>query len=317
MKKRYLLGILILLSTISLFIGVTNINIKDIFNSDFYKIEVLLISRVPRLVSIIVAGIGLSISGLIMQQISRNKFVSPTTAATVDFAKLGILTSMLIFTSASTIERMIIAFIFSMVGTVIFMKMTKKIKFKNIVFIPLLGMMLGKVVNSITTFFAYKYDLIQSISSWMEGDLSMIMKGSYELLYLSIPVVIIAFLYANKFTIAGMGEDFSISLGLNYNSVVNIGLGIVALISSVTIITVGNIPFLGLIVPNIVTMYMGDNLKSTLYHTALVGPIFLLVCDILGRVIIFPFEISIGLMVGVIGSIMFLYMIARRLAHEE
>lgn len=317
MKKRYLILILIVLSFISLFIGVSDIKITDIFALDTDKIEVLLISRVPRLLSIVVAGVGLSISGLIMQQISRNKFVSPTTAATIDFAKLGILASMLIFTSAGMMEKMIIAFIFSMVGTVIFMKMTKKIKFKNIVFIPLLGMMLGKVVGSITTFFAYKYDLVQSVSSWMEGDLSMIMKGSYELLFLSIPVVVIAFLYANKFTIAGMGEDFAVNLGLNYNSVVNIGLAIVALISAVTIITVGDIPFLGLIIPNIVTMYLGDNLKNTLYHTALLGPIFLLVCDIFGRVIVFPFEISIGLTVGVIGSIIFLYMIIRRITNEE
>lgn len=317
MKKRYLILILIVLSFISLFIGVSDIKITDIFALNTDKIEVLLISRVPRLLSIVVAGIGLSISGLIMQQISRNKFVSPTTAATIDFAKLGILASMLIFTSAGMMEKMLIAFIFSMVGTVIFMKMTKKIKFKNIVFIPLLGMMLGKVVGSITTFFAYKYDLVQSVSSWMEGDLSMIMKGSYELLFLSIPVVVIAFLYANKFTIAGMGEDFAVNLGLNYNSVVNIGLAIVALISAVTIITVGDIPFLGLIIPNIVTMYLGDNLKNTLYHTALLGPIFLLVCDIFGRVIVFPFEISIGLTVGVIGSIIFLYMIIRRITNEE
>ena len=317
MKKRYLIIVLIVLSFISLFIGVSNIKISDILAFNMDKIEVLLISRLPRLLSIIVAGVGLSISGLIMQQISRNKFVSLTTAATTDFVKLGILASMIIFTSAGMMEKMIISFIFSMVGTLIFIKMTKQIKFKNIIFIPLLGMMLGKVVGSITTFFAYKYDLVQSISSWMEGDLSMIMKGNYELLYLSIPVVILAFLYANKFTIAGMGEDFAINLGLNYNSVVNIGLAIVALISSVTMLTVGNIPFLGLIVPNIVTMYLGDNLKNTLYHTALIGPIFLLVCDIFGRIIVFPFEISIGLTVGVIGSIIFLIMIIRRTANEE
>ena len=198
----------------------------------------------------------------------------------------------------------------------IFMKMTKAIKFKNIIFIPLLGMMLGKVVNSITTFFAYKYDLIQNLSSWMEGDLSMIMKGNYELLYLSIPVVIISFLYANKFTVAGMGEDFATNLGLNYNAVVNIGLVIVSIISAVTIITVGNIPFLGLIVPNIVSLYLGDNLKNSLYHTALLGPIFLLACDIFGRIVIFPFEISIGTTVGVIGSAIFLYMIVRRYENE-
>lgn len=316
MKKKYLVLILIILSVLSIFVGVTDIKLADIFALESTKIEILLTSRVPRLVSIVVAGIGLSISGLIMQQISRNKFVSPTTAATVDFAKLGILASMLVFTSATTMQKMIISFSFSLVGTMIFMKMTKVIKFKNIVFIPLLGMMLGKVVNSITTFFAYKYDLIQNLSSWMEGDLSMIMKGNYELLYLSIPVVVIAFLYANKFTVAGMGEDFATNLGLKYNSVVNIGLIIVAVISAVTIITVGNIPFLGLIVPNIVSLYLGDNLKNSLYHTALLGPIFLLACDIFGRIVIFPFEISIGTTVGVIGSAIFLYMIIRRSGNE-
>ena len=316
MKKRYLIIILIILSILSLFVGVTNIKLGDIFALDSTKIEILLTSRVPRLISIVVAGIGLSISGLIMQQISRNKFVSPTTAATVDFAKLGILASMLVFSSATTMQKMLISFSFSLVGTMIFMKMTKAIKFKNIIFIPLLGMMLGKVVNSITTFFAYKYDLIQNLSSWMEGDLSMIMKGNYELLYLSIPVVIISFLYANKFTVAGMGEDFATNLGLNYNAVVNIGLVIVSIISAVTIITVGNVPFLGLIVPNIVSLYLGDNLKNSLYHTALLGPIFLLACDIFGRIVIFPFEISIGTTVGVIGSAIFLYMIVRRSGNE-
>ena len=311
MKKRYLFIILIILSIISLFVGVTNISVNDILSFNIDKIQILLISRLPRLIAIIVAGVGLSISGLIMQQISKNKFVSPTTAATADFAKLGILFCIMIIPGATIMQKMIISFIFAGLGTILFMKMIKAIKIKNIIFIPLIGMMLGKIIGSITTFFAYKYDLVQNISSWMEGDMSLIMKGSYELLYLSVPMVIIAFLYANKFTIVGMGEDFAINLGVNYNFVVNVGLAIVSLICAVTIITVGNIPFLGLIIPNIVSLYSGDNLKKTLYHTALLGPIFLLACDILGRFIIFPFEMSISLTVGVIGSIIFLYMIIR------
>ena len=316
MKKRYLFIILIILSIISLFVGVTNISVNDILSFNIDKIEILLISRLPRLIAIIGAGVGLSISGLIMQQISKNKFVSPTTAATADFAKLGILFCIMIIPGATIMQKMIISFIFAGLGTILFMKMIKAIKIKNIIFIPLIGMMLGKIIGSITTFFAYKYDLVQNISSWMEGDMSLIMKGSYELLYLSIPMVIIAFLYANKFTIVGMGEDFAINLGVNYNFVVNVGLAIVSLICAVTIITVGNIPFLGLIIPNIISLYSGDNLKKTLYHTALLGPIFLLACDILGRFIIFPFEMSISLTVGVIGSIIFLYMIIRGSKNE-
>ncbi|MBU5591520.1 ABC transporter permease [Clostridium sp. MSJ-4] len=316
MKKRYLILALIILSICSIFIGVKDISFFDIFNPDEVKLKVLLISRIPRLISIIVAGSSMSIAGLIMQQISRNKFVSPGTAATIDSAKLGILVSLMIFSSASPIQKMIVSFIFSLAGTFLFMKILKKIKFKNVIFIPLIGIMLGNIIDSITTFFAYKYNLVQSISSWLQGDFSLVIKGSYELMYLSIPLVIVAFLYANKFTVAGMGEDFSKNLGLNYNKVVNVGLIIVSLISSVVVITIGKIPFLGLIVPNIVTLYKGDNLKNSLYDTALLGAVFLLACDILGRLIIYPYEISIGLIVGVIGSAIFLYLLFRRNGNE-
>ena len=316
MKKRYLTLILITLCIISLLLGAKSINIADILTGHDESMHLMMVSRIPRLISTLVAGSAMSICGLIMQQISKNKFVSPTTAATADFAKLGILFCIMIIPGATIMQKMIISFIFAGLGTILFMKMIKAIKIKNIIFIPLIGMMLGKIIGSITTFFAYKYDLVQNISSWMEGDMSLIMKGSYELLYLSVPMVIIAFLYANKFTIVGMGEDFAINLGVNYNFVVNVGLAIVSLICAVTIITVGNIPFLGLIIPNIVSLYSGDNLKKTLYHTALLGPIFLLACDILGRFIIFPFEMSISLTVGVIGSIIFLYMIIRGSKNE-
>lgn len=316
MKKRYLILALIILSICSIFIGVKDISFIDIFNSDDVKLKVLLISRIPRLISIIVVGVSMSIAGLIMQQISRNKFVSPDTASTIDSAKLGILVALMIFPSATLTEKMIVSFIFSLLGTFLFMKILKKIKVKNSIFIPLVGIMLGNIIDSIITFFAYKYNLIQSIASWLQGDFSLIIKGNYELIYFSLPLVVIAFIYANKFTVAGMGEDFSKNLGVNYNRIINIGLVIVALISSLVVITVGKIPFLGLIVPNIVTLYKGDNLKNSLCSTALLGAVFLLGCDILGRLVIYPYEISIGLVVGVIGSMVFLYLLFRRNGNE-
>lgn len=192
------------------------------------------------------------------------------------------------------------------------MGVLKQIKFQNSLFIPLIGMMLGNIVNSITTFIAYQFDLVQNISSWAQGNFTNVMKGNFELIYISIPLIIVAFLYANRFTIAGMGEDFSTNLGLNHKWIVNIGLTIVALVTSVIVITIGSIPFIGLIVPNIVSIYLGDNLKHSLGHTALIGAIFLLACDIIGRLIIYPYEVTIGLTVGVIGSVIFLFLIMRR-----
>ncbi|AKF29380.1 MULTISPECIES: ABC transporter permease [Bacillus] len=317
MKLRYLLLLLAVLACTSIFIGVEDLSPLDIFHLNKEQAGTLFDSRLPRLVSIIIAGMSLSICGLIMQQISRNKFVSPTTAGTMDWARLGILISLMIFTSASPLVKMSIAFIFALAGNFLFMKILERIKFNDAIFIPLVGLMLGNIVSSIATFIAYKYDLIQNLSSWLQGDFSLVVKGRYELLYLSIPLVIIAYVYADKFTVAGMGESFSVNLGLKYKRVVNIGLIIVSLIASLVILTVGMLPFLGLIIPNMVSIYKGDNLRSSLPHTALLGAVFVLFCDILGRVIIFPYEISIGLMVGVIGSGIFLYMLLRRKAYES
>ncbi|AIU80542.1 MULTISPECIES: ABC transporter permease [Bacillus] len=317
MKLRYLLLLLAVLACTSIFIGVEDLSPLDIFHLNKEQAGTLFDSRLPRLVSIIIAGMSLSICGLIMQQISRNKFVSPTTAGTMDWARLGILISLMLFTSASPLVKMSIAFVFALAGNFLFMKILERIKFNDAIFIPLVGLMLGNIVSSIATFIAYKYDLIQNLSSWLQGDFSLVVKGRYELLYLSIPLVIIAYVYADKFTVAGMGESFSVNLGLKYKRVVNIGLIIVSLIASLVILTVGMLPFLGLIIPNMVSIYKGDNLRSSLPHTALLGAVFVLFCDILGRLIIFPYEISIGLMVGVIGSGIFLYMLLRRKAYES
>ncbi|MGC2843009.1 ABC transporter permease [Bacillus velezensis] len=317
MKLRYLLLLLAVLACTSIFIGVEDLSPLDIFHLNKEQAGTLFDSRLPRLVSIIIAGMSLSICGLIMQQISRNKFVSPTTAGTMDWARLGILISLMLFTSASPLVKMSIAFVFALAGNFLFMKILERIKFNDAIFIPLVGLMLGNIVSSVATFIAYKYDLIQNLSSWLQGDFSLVVKGRYELLYLSIPLVIIAYVYADKFTVAGMGESFSVNLGLKYKRVVNIGLIIVSLIASLVILAVGMLPFLGLIIPNMVSIYKGDNLRSSLPHTALLGAVFVLFCDILGRVIIFPYEISIGLMVGVIGSGIFLYMLLRRKAYES
>ena len=252
----------IILSFISLFIGAIDIKPSDLLDWDSDKTQVFLISRVPRLIAIILAGAGMSIAGLIMQSLSRNKFVSPTTAGTLDAAKLGILISMLFFSNVTYTQQIIFSFAFALVGTLVFMQILDRIKFKDAIFVPLIGIMYGNILSSVTTFLGYEADLLQNISSWLMGSFTLVIAGRYELLYVSIPAVILAYLYANKFTVAGMGEDFAKNLGLSYKFVLNIGLILVAIIATTVVLTVGVIPFLGLIVPNIVSLYMGDNLRK-------------------------------------------------------
>lgn len=309
MKNKTLMALLILFSLLSLGIGAKPVGIMDLIQGEETETLVFLASRIPRLFSIILTGGALSISGLIMQQITRNKFVSPTTAATMDSAKMGILFAMILMPSANILMKMGMAFGFALLGTFLFMSILQRVRFKNVIMIPLIGIMLGNLIDSVTTFIAYRLDLIQNINTWLQGSFSMVTKGRYEIIFIIIPLSALAFLYANKFTIAGMGEDFSKNLGLNHKRIINLGLFIVALISSAVMVTVGNIPFVGLIIPNIVSLIRGDHLKNSLGTTALLGAVFLLGCDILGRIVIYPYEISISLTAGVIGSLIFLYLI--------
>lgn len=312
LQHRYLLFLLLLLSSISLFIGVSAVNIQGLLALDSQQWEIFTISRLPRLISILIAGSALSICGLVMQQLSRNRFVSPTTAGTMDSAKLGILIAILLFPSASMLLKTSIAIVVSFIGTLIFMTILGKLKVKDSIFVPLVGIMFGNIISSITAFIAYKEDLLQNLSGWLQGDFSLIMAGRYELLYVSLPMLIIAYLFAQRFSIVGMGQDFATNLGLNYKQVLYLGLVIVSVVSSIIIISVGVIPFLGLIIPNLVTLYLGDNLKKVLSHTALLGAIFVLCCDILGRLVIYPYEITINVVVGVFGSAIFLGLLLRR-----
>ncbi|EIM1019418.1 iron chelate uptake ABC transporter family permease subunit [Campylobacter coli] len=307
-----LLILLVVFGIISLFIGVIRINLDDIFSLSTTQLEIILLTRIPRLIAILLTGMSLSICGLIMQQLTQNKFVSPTTAGTMDCAKFGILISLIFFTGASFFTQALIASIFALLGSFIFIQILRKIKLKDVIFVPLIGLMFGGIINAITTFFAYALNYIQNIQGWLQGSMANVMQGNYELLYISLPLFILAYFLAHKITIAGMGEDLALNLGVSYNTILFLGLIIVSIIISVVIVSIGVIPFLGLIIPNLVAIYRGDNLKKNLIYIALCGALFLLICDIISRLVIFPFEMPLSITTGVLGSLIFIFLLLKR-----
>lgn len=292
--------LLIPLSVASLFVGVIDVNIPGLFSGDLEQWKVFLISRIPRLLAILCTGVGMSVAGLIMQQLCMNKFVSPTTGATISSAQFGILLALL-FMPASTIwSRALFAFVCAVLGTWIFVWFIQRIQFKDVVMVPLVGIMFGNVIGGITNYLAYKYEMTQALSSWLVGHFSVVLSGNYELVWLAVPLVILAFLFANHFNIVGMGKDFSKNLGVPYNLVLFLGLSIAAMITASVVVVVGSISYIGLIVPNVVAMFKGDKIRGTLVDTALFGAVFVLVCDMAARVVISPYELPIELIVGII-----------------
>lgn len=310
-----LLIITILLSIFSLFVGVVDLVPADLLSGNFEKLEILLISRLPRLLAILCTGVGMSVAGLVMQQLCMNKFVSPTTGATISSAQFGILLALLFLPGSTLWSRAIFSFIFAILGTWIFVWFIQRIQFKDTIMVPLVGIMFGNVIGGLTNFLAYKYEMTQALSSWLVGHFSTVLRGRYEIVYLVVPLVIIAFLFANHFNIVGMGKDFSENLGVNYNLMLFMGLSIAAMITASVVVVVGSISYIGLIVPNIVAMFKGDKIRGTLLDTALFGALFVLLCDIIGRVVIPPYELPIELIVGIIGSLIFIILLIYRLNH--
>ncbi|MEN8472343.1 ABC transporter permease [Brucella abortus] len=302
------------LAVISLFIGVSDVSLHTLFGkaSTDRATEVLLISRIPRTLAIILAGMSMAVAGMIMQMLTRNRFVEPSTAGTVESASLGILLVILFAPETPVFGKMLMASVSALAGTALFLRILRSIPLRSVLVVPLVGIMLGGVINAITTFIAYRFDLLQSLNSWTTGDFSGVLRGRYELLWIAFALTVVAYVAADRFTVAGLGEDFTTNLGLNYRRVVTLGLVIVSMVSASVVLTVGMIPFLGLIVPNVVSMFIGDNMRRAVPWVALLGAGLVLACDIVGRLIRFPYEIPIGTMMGVVGSAIFLYLLLRR-----
>lgn len=297
----------------SLFIGVLDLDLSSLLGGDVEQLEIFLISRLPRLLAILCTGVGMSVAGLIMQQLCMNKFVSPTTGATISSAQFGILLALLFMPNSTLWGRAIFAFVFAILGTWIFVWFIQRIQFKDVVMVPLVGIMFGNVIGGVTNYLAYKYEMTQALSTWLVGHFSMVLRGRYEIVYLVVPLVILAFLFANHFNIVGMGKDFSKNLGVNYNLILFMGLTIAAMITASVVVVVGSISYIGLIVPNLVAMFKGDKIRGTLIDTALFGSIFVLMCDMIGRVVIAPYELPIELIIGILGSIIFVALLLYRL----
>lgn len=300
----------------SLFVGVSDVSLQALWaqGPDGRAAQVLLASRLPRALALVLAGAGMAVAGLIMQMLVRNRFVEPSTVGTVESASFGMLMVVLLVPDLPVMGRMLVAAACALAGTALFLRILRAVPLRSVLMVPLIGILLSGVIGAVTTFFAYRFDLLQSLNAWTTGDFSIVLRGRYELLWISGAMTLVAYAAADRFTVAGLGKDFSTNLGINHRRVVAVGLVIVSLVSAAVLVTVGMIPFLGLVVPNAVSLVAGDNVRRSLPLVALLGAGLVLVCDIVGRVAIHPYEIPIGATMGVIGSAFFLYLLLRSAA---
>jgi len=297
----------------SLSVGVANFSWANLFSGSLNdSSQIMLISRLPRTFAIVLTGASMGVAGMIMQILLKNRFVEPSMVGASQSAILGLLLMTLLLPAAPLLAKMSVAAVASLCGMLLFMALIHKLPPTAQLLVPLVGIIFGGVIESVYTFIAYETEMLQLISVWQSGDFSGVLLGRYELLWLTGALAVGAYLIADQLTIVGLGETVAVNLGINRNVILWAGLVIVALITSLVVVTVGNIPFIGLVVPNIVSRIMGDKLRAGLPAVALLGAALVLLCDVIGRVIVFPFEIPVATVFGVLGTVLFLGLLMRQ-----
>ncbi|WP_216665299.1 ABC transporter permease [Pseudoruegeria sp. HB172150] len=295
---------LVLLIAASLSIGAASL-----WNGDFSAGWLMMVSRMPRTAAAMLAGAGLALAGTVIQLTVRNRFVEPGLTGTPEAAMLGLLAITLLAPGAAIGWKMAAAAVAALIGTAGFLLLSRHVPRQDPMLLPLVGLIYGGILGAAGLWIAWTTDLVQYLGIWRLGEFSGVLQGRYEMLWLIAALAALLYAAADRITILGLGEDYARSLGLNYGQTLALGLGVVATISAVVVVTVGAMPFVGLVVPNIVSRWRGDNLRANLPFIALSGAAMVLAADVIGRVIRFPYEVPAATVFSVAGAGIFLWLL--------
>lgn len=321
---------LIILFVASIFIGSSNMSfidgLKALFGQGQASHQTIIYNiRLPRIIAAILAGIALSISGVIMQTMSNNVMASPSTLGVSNSAVLGaniaiiILGGGIIATSGGNViisnPYFIsgIAFIFALVSTLLVLGLSRFKKY-NAATTVLIGVTFGMLCTGLTTIIQYfaSDNALQSAIYWSFGDLG---RASYQddLIILVITVISIVFflIFSYRYNAILLGDSSAATLGINLKVFRFISLLLASLLTAVVVSLVGIIGFVGLVIPQIIRKIIGNDHKFMIICSSLFGASFLLICDILSRVLMNGITIPVGAITSIIGAPIFIIILLR------
>ena len=141
--------------------------------------------------------------------------------------------------------------------------------------LPIVGLVYGGILGAMAIWFAWSADLMQCLGIWMLGEFSGVMMGRYEWRWAVAVLAVVLYAVADRITLLGLGERQARSLGLDYAHTRALRLAIVAALTALVLVTVEAFPFVGLLAPNLVSRWRGDNLRANLPFAALLGGVLM------------------------------------------
>ena len=273
--------------------------------------------QLPRAMSALVVGAALAVCGCVMQAVTRNPLADPYTTGMTSGAEFGVAVAMVMgFSLGQSIGQYGLianAFVFGMVPSLFIIAVTK-FKTESPATIILAGIAISYLFNAMTTLLLLGADAatIQEVYMWQLGTLEKV--GWDEMSIMTVAVVVgsvFMFLMSKNLNLLSMGAGSASTLGLNVNSFRIIMLLAVSLVTATVVSFSGIIGFLGLVAPHMMRMMIGGDNRFTLPAAALAGAIILLVADTIGRTIILPSVLPVGVVMSFIGAPIFLLLIIR------
>ncbi|MCE1164459.1 MAG: iron ABC transporter permease [Bacteroidetes bacterium] len=281
-------------------------------NTIFYDI------RLPRTLNAVLIGSALSCSGIILQTILRNNLAEPGLLGISAGAGFGAII-LFILPYASFYLTAPASFVSALATTLVIFYISKGLNSKYTNFLSsnkiiLAGIAINALLSSVNAFLLiYSGKSLTHIIYWLSGGLSG--RGWNEFLPTFIFVlagVIIAVLMSKEYNVLSLGNELSVSLGLNVKKVQNISIAVSSILAASAVSVAGIISFVGLIVPNIAKLLLGSDHRYSIPGSILLGSVFLLVSDIIARTVISPSEIPVGIVTSFIGAPIFIWLIIKK-----
>lgn len=313
-----LFGLLITASFLSVMLGSVYINPADIlkcfFTPDKTSVTYILIMniRLPRMLGAIIAGMGLSVAGVILQGVMNNALASPNTIGVNSGAGFFVMLAMMLFPH-SGYATSIASFVGALLTTLAIYALAYMADSSRTTII-LAGITVSSFLNAgINTIKLINTDITLNITSFLMGTLSGLTFNKIALPAIGIiAAVLVSFILAKPLNILSLDDDYARSLGLNVPLTRFFLLVLSSIMAGLVVSFAGLLSFIGLIVPHICRTLFGSDARYLLPTSALLGASFVLICDIIGRLIAAPYELPAGIIMAFIGGPFFMYLLLKK-----
>ncbi len=278
-----------------------------------YEYHVIL-ARIPRTVLGMLVGAALAVSGCVMQSITRNPIAGPSILGVNSGAALAVVIGIVLFNIQTKQQFIWLSFSGAMLTAIfVYMLASMSAGGASPIKLALSGAIVSTMLSAIVSFIILPNDMaMNKFRFWQVGSIG---SAGWNDIIVILPYVIVAFAVcvamSSDLNALLLGDETATSLGVNVRLVRFVSSIAAVFLCSAATALVGPIGFVGLMVPHLVRLFTGSDVRILIPFSAIFGACLLLVADVIGRLLGSPAELECGIVTAAIGAPVFIFIICR------